>query len=147
MTIRPFTIMLTLGVVANLFVGTAESSTLNDDTPVGLTSFVTSLPSIGSPHSISELVGQWQSDNGQALLLLQSDFTYGYAVESSTLRTSEQGRYQVMDAQLTLIPTDRTAEVNGQQVSIRQDPLAMTIREDVRGNLILDLNGSTYRKA
>lgn len=143
--IRPLVVTAVLG--ATLLAGAAATDAPTTGGPVALASVVTSAPAVESQTLVSQLFGQWQSDNGQGLLLLQSDGTYGYAIRSSTLSSSEEGRYQVIGTQLTLIPAVRTAEVNGREVHPRLDPLAMAIGRDARGDLVLDLSGSIYHRA
>jgi hypothetical protein len=145
MMIRPFVVAAVLGTA--LVAGAAAAHAPATDVPIALASVVTSAPSVESQTLVSQLLGQWQSDNGQGLLLLQSDGTYGYAIRSSMLSSSEEGRYQVIGTQLTLAPAVRTAEVNGREVHPRLDPLVMAIGRDSSGNLALSLNGSIYHKA
>jgi hypothetical protein len=130
------------------FIGSAPATEPSDGhDPVVRASLFEALPSITAEASISDLFGKWASDNGYGLLLLHGDSTYEYAVNSGTLSTSEQGGYQVNGRRLTLAPNVRTAEMNGQEVQIRLDPLVMSIGTDSAGYLVLDLNGSTYHKS
>jgi hypothetical protein len=136
-----------VGVTAALFIACATSiGAPPTGEPVALTSATTSTLDGDSSASISDLFGKWESDNGQGILIMESDGTYAYAVEDTVLSTTEKGTYQVIGRRLILTPTDRVGAVNGGQVQIRQDPLEMLIGIDSSGNLALSLHGSIYRK-
>jgi hypothetical protein len=147
MTIRQVAATAAASAAAVLLLTGAET----DSTPtaggsVALVGLGTSLHSPRSGAPASQLVGQWQSDNGRAVLLLQGDGLYGYSVGNDTFTTAEQGSFEVNGAQLVLTPAERTVEINGVQSAMQLDPLTMSIGTDSAGNLVLNFNGSIYHK-
>jgi hypothetical protein len=153
MIIRQFAVAASVSAVAlaSLAAGATASIAPAAGGSVALASIVASLPTVQSGVPVSQLVGQWQAENGRGVLLLQNDGTYAYAVRigsgQATIDTEEGGVFQVNGSQLILTPTDRIGTSgSGSKVQFRLDPLLMSIGTDSSGNLTLDLNGSIYHR-
>ncbi|MGH3868605.1 MAG: hypothetical protein ACRDQ4_21285 [Pseudonocardiaceae bacterium] len=102
------TAVLSAAVAATLVAGATVTSAPTVGAPVTLIGMVTSLSTVRPDDSASQLVGQWRSDTGNAVLLLREDGTYGYSLGSSVFSTAEEGYFQVDGSQLTLTPKIRT---------------------------------------
>ncbi len=108
---------------------------------------ITSLPTVQPYDSASQLVGQWRSDNGQAMLTLRESGTYSYSLHGSAFSTMEEGNFQVNGSQLTLAPTVRTGtDSSGNELHMGLGSLKMSIGSDSSGKPVLDQNGSIYYK-
>ncbi len=142
------TTALSAAVAATLITGAIATSAPAAGGPVVLISMLTSLPTIQPDDSASQLVGQWRSDTGNAVLVLQEDGTYSYVLSSSVFGTAEEGYFQVNGSQLTLTPTTRAGtDSSGNKIQMRLGSLSMSIGSDSSGNTVLDFNGSTYHRA